>query len=52
VALGLDRKLYAVNDVSRHPKVIRIDPKTGDAHVFAKGGKLASPEGITVEPRR
>jgi hypothetical protein len=52
VALGLDGKLYAVNDGSAHPKVIKINPKTGDTHVFAKDGKLASPEGITVEPRR
>ncbi|MGH2973861.1 MAG: hypothetical protein ACRDLL_03205 [Solirubrobacterales bacterium] len=52
VALGLDGKLYAVNDGGVHPKVIKINPKTGDVHVFAKDGKLASPEGITVEPPR
>ena len=51
VALGLHGKLYAVNDVSAHPKVVKIDPKTGGTHVFAEDGKLASPEGITVEPR-
>ncbi|MGH2965045.1 MAG: hypothetical protein ACRDMH_06660 [Solirubrobacterales bacterium] len=51
VALGLDGKLYAVNDAGAHPKVIKINPRTGDTHVFAKDGKLSSPEGITVEPR-
>lgn len=52
VALGLNGKLYAVNNSSAHPKVTRIDPRTGTARVFAKDGKLASPEGITIEPRR
>ncbi len=51
VALGLDRKLYAVNNSGSNPKVVKIDPKTGDTHVFVKDGKLAAPEGITVEPR-
>jgi sugar lactone lactonase YvrE len=50
VALGLNGKLYAVND-SGEPKVIKVNPKTGAAHVFAKEGKLDAPEGITVEPR-
>ena len=52
VALGLDGKLYAVNNAGTHPKVIQIDRRTGDTRVFAKDGKLASPEGITIEPRR
>ena len=54
VAMGLDGKLYAVNNVSSStetPKIIRINPKSGRTHVFAKGGELSSPEGITVQPR-
>ena len=53
VALGADGKLYAVNNGSTHPKVIKINPRTGDTHVFAKDGKLSSPEGNhAIEPRR
>jgi streptogramin lyase len=52
VALGPDGKLYVVNNGSTHPKVIKINPTTGHTRVFAKDGKLSSPEGITIEPRR
>jgi outer membrane protein assembly factor BamB len=49
VALGLDGKLYSVND-SAPPAVLRSDPKTGKVKVFASGGRLDLPEGITVQP--
>jgi len=38
-----------VND-AKNPTVLRIDPKNGKQKVFASGGKLSAPEGITVQP--
>ncbi len=51
VAMGLDGKLYVVDDDPGHPEVLKVDPKSGHVHVFAHGGKLTGPEGITIQPR-
>jgi hypothetical protein len=39
-----------VNDSSKKPSVLKINPDNGNQKIFASGGKLSAPEGITVQP--
>jgi hypothetical protein len=50
VTLGLDGKLYAISYSDTVADVFQINRRTGQKRVFATGGHLDIPEGITVQP--